>query len=74
VIDSGVDRTHEDLLNNVVGGVSFIPGKDWWEDLEGHGTHCAGIIAAEDNSIGVVGVAPEVSIYAVKVDGEGYPA
>lgn len=36
-------------------------------DDNGHGTSVAGIIAAEDNNIGVLGVAPEASIYAVKV-------
>jgi len=68
VIDGGVDRTHPDLDDNIVGGASFVEGKNWWEDPDGHGTHCAGIITAEDNDIGVVGVAPKVSLYALKVD------
>lgn len=43
-------------------------------DDAGHGTHCTGIVAAEDNDEGVVGVAPNASLYAVKVlnsDGSG---
>ena len=44
-------------------------------DDHGHGTHVAGIVAAEDNDIGVVGVAPEAALYALKVldeTGGGY--
>jgi subtilisin family serine protease len=36
-------------------------------DDHGHGTHVAGIIAARDNGFGVIGVAPEATLYAVKV-------
>ena len=46
-----------------------------WDDKQGHGTHCAGVIGARDNDIGVVGVAPEANIWAVKVlsdDRSGY--
>ena len=68
IVDSGIDKNHEDLANNVKGGVSFIEGKEWWEDAS-HGTYCAGIVAAEHNDLGVVGVAPEASLYAVKVNG-----
>lgn len=77
VIDTGVDIDHPDL--RVVGGVGyasvdtahlFIPPcgeSDGWDDGNGHGTHVAGIIAARDNDIGVVGVAPGARIWAVKV-------
>jgi subtilisin len=82
VIDTGIDATHPDLVDNIAGGTNFVR-KVWWRDPDsgawaddnGHGTHVAGIIAAEDNEIGVVGVAPEASLYAVKVlgkNGSGY--
>ena len=38
-----------------------------WNDDNGHGTHCAGIIGAQDNTIGMVGNAPNVNLIAIKV-------
>ena len=65
VLDTGIDKDHPDLA--VAGGVRLIRGKpSKWDDDEGHGTHVAGTIAALDNNIGVVGVAPSVELYAVK--------
>jgi len=66
VLDTGIDYNHPDLSPNYAGGVSFVPGTTPMDD-QGHGTHCAGIIAAARNGSGVVGVAPEASLYAVKV-------
>lgn len=74
VLDTGI-AYHEDLT--VVGGYNTIVESDSWLDGYGHGTHVAGTIAALDNSIGVVGVAPAVDLYAVKVlddTGSGYVA
>lgn len=79
VLDTGIAYKHPDLDDNVKGGVSVIGPREStkprdWTDKNGHGTHCAGIIAAENNDIGVVGVAPNASLYAVKVlrnDGSG---
>jgi len=67
VIDTGIDYTHPDLDDNYRGGYDFVNNDADPMDDNGHGTHCAGIIAAENNDIGVVGVAPEANLYAVKV-------
>jgi subtilisin len=76
VIDTGINYLHEDLDSNYVTGYNFVSkGSTPPMDDNGHGTHCAGIIAAEDNGIGVIGVAPKASLYALKVlnsAGSGY--
>jgi subtilisin family serine protease len=76
VIDTGIDYTHPDLIANYKGGKDFVNKDDLPMDDNGHGTHVAGIIAAcNNNDIGVVGVAPNASLYAVKVldaTGSGY--
>jgi len=75
VIDTGIDYTHEDLDGNYIGGYDFVfDDNDPYDDsFNSHGTHVAGIIAAEENGVGVIGVAPEADIYAVKVlDGGGF--
>ena len=65
ILDTGIDLDHPDL--QVAGDVTFVPGTTSGDDDNGHGTLVAGIIAALDNSIGTVGIAPEVELYAVKV-------
>ncbi len=67
VLDTGIDSGHPDLKANYVDGKSFVPGTTTPMDDLGHGTHCAGVIAAAKNGAGVVGVAPKASLYAVKV-------
>lgn len=64
IIDTGIRTNHPDL--HIAGGVSFIEGSYSYEDDEGHGTHVAGIIGALDNQFGIIGVAPEAEIYAIK--------
>jgi len=65
VIDTGIDATHRDL--NVVRHVNFASGQN--SDCNGHGTHVAGTIAARDNTVDVVGVAPGAPLTGVKVLG-----
>jgi subtilisin family serine protease len=65
VLDTGIDPTHPDL--NVAGGTDCVPGTTSWSDERGHGTHIAGIAAARDNDVGVVGVAPGARVWAVRV-------
>jgi len=82
VIDTGIDQDHPDLVANIAGGVNFVSRPWWrpadpslWDDKSGHGTHVAGIIGAVDNAIGVIGVAPDVRLYGVRVldkNGSGY--
>jgi subtilisin len=75
VVDTGIDTAHPDLMANLKGGVSAVSYTRSYNDDNGHGTHVAGTIAAVNNAIGVVGVAPAAGLYAVKVldrRGSGY--
>lgn len=80
VLDTGIDYNHPDLAGNYKGGYNFVYNNaDPWDDnclsyfKTCHGTHVSGTIASEHNGIGVAGVAPGSSIYAVKVlDGGGF--
>ncbi len=74
LLDTGIDYLHPELTNNFQGGIDLVYNdNDPMDDsVNGHGTHLAGIIAAELNGTGVVGAAPQASLYAVKVlDGGG---
>ena len=80
VVDTGIQGSHPDLATNIIGGENFVIKRGrlnpyQWADDNGHGTHVAGTIAALDNTIGVVGVAPQAGLFAVKVldkNGSGY--
>ncbi len=68
VIDSGIDKEHPDLKSNYVGGYDFVNGDSDPADDNGHGTHVAGTVAAAlADGYGVVGVAPQASIFAYKI-------
>ncbi|MCY7919773.1 serine protease Isp [Bacillus vallismortis] len=73
VLDTGCDTSHPDLKSQIIGGKNFTDddgGKeDVISDYNGHGTHVAGTIAANDSNGGIAGVAPEASLLIVKVLG-----
>ena len=65
VVDTGMDWTHEDLVDNVDSSLNYdYTGEgDIHHPYSHHGTNVAGLIAARDNDIGVRGVAPRATIY-----------
>jgi hypothetical protein len=67
IIDSGIDLDHPDLRVDVGRSRSFLTTTSSADDAYGHGTHVAGIVAALDNEIGVVGVAPGSAVVALRV-------
>lgn len=71
VVDTGVDAAHEDLKGVVLAGRNLVqPGQTPY-DKHGHGTHCAGVIAAlADNGKGIAGVAAGVRIMPIKALGD----
>ena len=67
LLDMGVDLNHEDLQNNVLPGKSMLSNTNGQETMaDWHGTTCAGIIIAEDNNVGIVGVAPQTHLLPIK--------
>jgi subtilisin family serine protease len=67
IIDTGIDLNHPDLNVDVAKGKTFVARTSTPEDDHGHGTHCAGIVAAIDNTVGVIGVAAGAPVVPVKV-------
>lgn len=67
VIDTGIDTSHPDLSANILNSGTSCIRRTTSKDDNGHGTHVAGTIAALDNGIGVVGVAPQAKLIPVKV-------
>ena len=72
IVDTGIQPNHPDL--NVVGGYNCsTSNRAAWRDVQNHGTHVAGTVAAKDNTVGVVGVAPGARLWAVKIlNDDGY--
>ena len=70
VIDTGVDVNHSDLAGRIAPASTDIVTNNAANvgDEDGHGTHIAGIIAANANGQGTVGVAPRASILAIRAD------
>lgn len=67
IIDTGVDLTHPDLNVSTTLGKSFVSRVTSPNDDNGHGSHVAGSIAAKNNGLGVIGVAPGALVVPVKV-------
>jgi subtilisin family serine protease len=77
IIDTGINPNHRDLAGKVDGGYNAendCERPECYADDNGHGTHVAGTVAAKKDGKGVVGVAPDARLYAIKVldaDGSG---
>ena len=70
ILDTGIDLDHPDLVANIVWGYSCVD--DWTvDDINGHGSHCAGVIGADYNGFGVVGVYSNVDLYGIRVLNNG---
>jgi len=67
VIDTGINYNHPQLGLYYQGGHDFVNNDSDPMDDHGHGTHVAGIVGALRDGVTVVGAAPEVDLYAVKV-------
>ena len=68
VIDTGIDLDHPDLNVDTARSRNFVSRETSPDDLNGHGSHVAGTIAAiKGNGIGVVGVAPGAKVVAIRV-------
>lgn len=70
VVDTGILESHPDLKSKISTTFSknfSTNNRARWNDDNGHGTHVAGIIGAQDNTIGIVGTAPNVNLIAIKV-------
>lgn len=79
IVDTGLDFNHADFIrgdgSSVIASSCVDTHGGNCQDQNGHGTHVGGIVAAQDNLIDVVGVAPGVTLYAVRVldsSGSGY--
>lgn len=75
IVDTGISLSHPDLALNIKGSYNAVNSRRSANDDNGHGSHVAGIVAALDNAIGVVGAAREADLYAIKVlssSGSGY--
>jgi subtilisin len=66
VLDTGLDMDHPDV--SAIWGYSVVSNDSSnFDDKNGHGTHTSGTIAAQDNSVGVIGVAPDVDLYSIQI-------
>jgi subtilisin len=69
IVDTGIDYNHPELMFNYGGGFDYQNNDSDPFDDDGHGTHVAGTVAAAWNGLGVIGVAPNATVYALKALG-----
>jgi subtilisin family serine protease len=67
ILDTGVDYNHPDLKQNIRDTIDFTGSRHGALDVNGHGTHVAGIIGGVDNQTGIIGIAPNAELYCAKV-------
>ena len=76
IVDEGVDLTHPDLEANLLKYLGYDAtggnSKGSYTGNDGHGTWCAGVVGAIDNSIGVVGVAPKCKMIPIRIFSDNY--
>ena len=61
VLDTGCDLNHPDLEGQVIAAQDFTGSRYGPEDVQGHGSHCAGTIGAKENDAGTIGVMPDIA-------------
>lgn len=67
LLDTGIDTSHPDLSANYQGGYDFVNNDPDPQDDNGHGTAVAGVLAAAENGIGIIGVAPRARLWELKI-------
>ena len=60
VLDTGIDANHDDLKGQIIAAKDFTGSRSGHADKMGHGTHCAGIIAAVEDDKGIMGGSPDL--------------
>lgn len=74
VIDSGIDLSHREFRGRITAGIDFVDRDLFPQDLNGHGTHVAGTLAAANDGIGITGIAHKARLMPIRVlddDGVG---
>jgi len=73
VLDTGIATDHPDLRDSIADAKDFTGSRVGYSDVNGHGTHVSGTIAARENSSGIIGIAPKSKLLVAKVLGDdGY--
>jgi len=70
ILDTGCDFDHRDLKGQIIASKDFTISRSGVSDVNGHGTHCAGVVAAAANGTGMIGVAPDAKLLIGKVLGD----